>query len=215
MSAYTTVFEDNYENWSKALYRTLENPSYKKFLEITSQNAPIVVANKVLNNINNDKSQCHLNCELAEADGHGQQVSGWYLMNEFLFNECESGICRLIHHSILLLPNGEYINITDDEGRSHHIFLPDPSRRYDMINNIGFNDRMVFDNNFMKGKDAIQAVPRNKVLYACNEYYDRDASFEKFRMYNTEREAMESIPKGLSRSEQDKWLTLKTNIVVS
>jgi hypothetical protein len=158
----------------------------------------------------NDRNQCHENCRLAELNEVGKSISGWYLLNEFIFSEFEAGCLRLIHHSNLILPDGTYINPTNDEGRTHHIFLRDDERKFDFDKNIGYNDRMVFGDSFMIGREHIKAVPRNKVLFASDSEFDRDTYYEKFKVFESYDSLMQSMPKGLTKDRQEKWLNLKS-----
>ncbi|MEK8123181.1 hypothetical protein WOB59_08945 [Methylocystis sp. IM4] len=134
-------------------------------------------------------------------------------MCEYIFEEIPAGMCRLVHHSNILLPNGTLINPTYDPC-SHHIFFRDDRRAFSFRDGIGYNDRMVLGDEFLKGQKTREPVPRNKVLYSANEYYDRDLRFEKFRMYETKEEAYAQVPQSLSEEDKIKWLTLKTNASV-
>ena len=168
MSDFTFAdgFTDDLGSWTRALEQTLAVPSYKQFIEVTSGHSPVVVANNPNLTKTNDRNQCHENCRLAELEGLGKRISGWYFMNEFIYKEFGTGMMKLVHHSNLLLPDGTYINPTLDENRTHHIFLRDDKRHFDFDKSIGYNDRMVFGDNFMVGREHIKAVPRNKVLGA-------------------------------------------------
>jgi len=213
MSGFT--FADNFTNnlagWTKAMEQTIAVPSYKRFLEVTSSFDLVVVPNNPNLTKTNDRNQCHENCRLAELDGVGKRVSGWYLMNEFIYSEYASGMLRLVHHSNLLLPDDSYINPTSDENNSHHIFLRDDKRHFDFDKNIGYNDRMVFGDSFMAGRDTRKTVPRNKVLYACEGEYDRDLMYEKFTVHTSLESVIKDMPKRLTDEQRQHWITLKSS----
>ena len=213
MSGFTFVdgFSNDLAGWTKAMEQTIAVPSYKRFLEITSNYQLIVVANNPNLTKTNDRNQCHENCRLAELDGAGKSVSGWYLMNEFIYSEYGSGMLRLVHHSNLLLADGSYVNPTSDENRTHHIFLRDDKRHFDFDKNICYNDRMVFGDNFMVGRDKYKAVPRNKVLFSSESEYDRDLMYEKFTVHTSPEAVIADMPKGLTREQRQRWMILKSS----
>lgn len=213
MAEFTFIegFTNDLDGWTMAMERTIAIPSYKRFLEVTSKSNLIVVANDPSLTKSNDRNQCHENCRLAEAQGVGKRVSGWYVINEFIYSEYGSGMMRLVHHSNLLLPNGTYINPTNVGENSHHIFLRDDERHFDFERLVGYNDRMVFGDSFMVGRDHIRAVPRNKVLYSSEHEYDRDKYFEKFTVHTSPESVMKDMPKGISRKEQERWMILKSS----
>jgi hypothetical protein len=78
MSGFTFVdgFTNDIASWTTAMEKTIAVPSYKRFLEITSNYQLIVVANNPNLTKTNDRNQCHENCRLAELDGAGKRVSG-------------------------------------------------------------------------------------------------------------------------------------------
>jgi hypothetical protein len=198
--------KNNAHGWADVLNKTLEVASYKKFIEVTSKHAPIVVKNDSTFYKINKKGNCHINCNIAEEKGLGKRVSGWYLMNEFTHEGFIDGMCRLVHHSNLMLADGTLINITSGGEGKFHIFIQDDYRDFDLINKVGFNDRMVFGDSFLVGRN----VPRNKTHYAAQDQFDRDVFFEKFKIHSSKEEALKSIPQNLSYHEQVKWVTLKT-----
>ncbi len=205
-------FIDNMAYWENVLKQVKSRLSFKRFLDVTSEQGPLVVSNRPDLTLTNDRHQCHENCRLAALSGLGTPVSGWYLLTEFVFEDWPRGYLRLIHHSNLMLADRSIVNITNDEGRKHHLFLPDDKRSFDFSNNIGYNDRLVFGDEFMAGRDHVRAVPRNKVLYAVDEEYERDAQYEKFRIYQSKEEIFAAIPKGLSSKDVQRWILFKTNI---
>jgi hypothetical protein len=209
--SFTLRFNDNIDNWNAALEQIMAVPSYKKFFEITSPHKPVVVSNTSCAGVPNTLGYCHLNCHKAELEGIGTHVSGWYVMCEFLHNEIPTGMCRLIHHSNILLSDGTLINPTVDYGRSHHIFLRDDERVFDLQNNVGYNDRMVFGDAFLRGHHTSRPVPRNKVLYTARGHFDRDPIFEKFTFYYTPKDLWAAVPKCLHPSKVGSWIALKTN----
>jgi hypothetical protein len=213
MSDYTFAdgFTNDFDGWSKAVEKTMAVPSYKRFLEVTSSYSLMVVENNPNLTKVNDRNQCHENCRLAELEGIGKRISGWFVMNEFIYKEYGTGMMRLVHHSNLLLPDGTYINPTLDLNRTHHIFLRDDKRHFDFEKLIGYNDRMVFGDSFMVGRDHFRAVPRNKVLFAAEEEYDRDLYYEKFRVHKTPEEVFNEMPKGLTNEQKQRWLKLKSS----
>jgi hypothetical protein len=197
---------NTFEGWSEALEKMLKVQSYKKFFAVTSKFEPIVVENDSTLFEDNKKGFCHLNCKEAERKGLGKRVSGWFVMNELTHEDMYSGMCRLVHHSNLLLPNGKFVNPTICGEEVAHIFIQDDERDFDFTNKIGFNDRMVFGDSFLVGK----SVPRNKVHFAALSEFSRDVYFEKFKIYASREETMKVIPQNISYQEQVKWMTLKT-----
>lgn len=197
---------DTNEGWNKVLNKTLAVISYKKFFDVTSKHAPIIVKNDDKFYKENKKGNCHVNCKKAEEDGLGKRVSGWSLMNEFTHEDITSGMCRLVHHSNLMLADGTLVNITSGEGSSSHIFIQDDVRDFDFVNRIGFNDRMVFGDSFLVGR----TVPRNKVHYAAKSEFSRDVFFEKFTIYKSMADALDIVPKNKPHKEMIQWMTLKT-----
>ena len=137
----------------------------------------------------------------------GLRVSGWYVMNEFTHDSFADGMCRLMHHSNLMLADGSILNITKDEYAKYHIFIQDDLRDFDFDNRIGYNDRMVFGDSFLVGR----SVPRNKVHFGAKGELSRDIYFEKFKIYTADEKNSITIPTNLSYQEQIKWITLKTN----
>ena len=208
---YTEGFTNDLVGWTMAMEKTVSVPSYKRFLEVTSNFNLVVVANDPTLTNSNNKAQCHENCRLAELQGVGERVSGWHVFNEFIFSDFTSGMMRLVHHSNLILPNGTYINPTRDRENSHHIFLRDDKRQFDFMNLIGFNDRMIFGDNFMVGRDRYRAVPRNKVLFASDSEYDRDLIYEKFKVHKSQEDVFADMPSSLNHEQQKRWMILKSS----
>ena len=197
---------NTFEGWSEALEKMLKVQSYKKFFAVTSKFEPIVVENDSTLFEKNKEGFCHLNCKDAENEGLGKRVSGWYVMNEFTHEVFNSGLCKLVHHSNLLLANGKIVNPTVCGDEVAHIFIQDDERDFDFENKIGFNDRMIFGDSFLVGN----SVPRNKVHFSALSEFSRDVYFEKFKIYASGEDAMKVIPKNISYQEQVKWMTLKT-----
>ena len=193
--------------WNEVLQKTLDVASYKKFFEVTSHHNALVVKNDDTFYKLNKRGNCHENCRQAEADGLGLRVSGWYVMNEFTHDGFADGMCRLEHHSNLMLADGSLLNITSDDDANFHIFIQDEARDFDFDNRIGYNDRMVFGDSFLVGR----SVPRNKVHFAAKGELSRDIYFEKFKIYTADEKNSITIPTNLSYQEQIKWITLKTN----
>jgi hypothetical protein len=198
---------NNYNGWFEVLQKTLDVASYKKFFEVTSHYNALLVKNDDTFYKLNKRGNCHENCRQAEADGLGLRVSGWYVMNEFTHDGFADGMCRLVHHSNLMLADGSLLNITSDNDASFHIFIQDDVRDFDFDNRIGYNDRMVFGDSFLVGR----SVPRNKVHFAAKGELSRDIYFEKFKIYTADEKILITIPTNLSYQEQIKWITLKTN----
>jgi hypothetical protein len=213
MSGFTFAanFTNDLDGWTKAMQQTLAVTSYNRFLKFTSDYEPVVVENDPTLTEVNHKNQCHGNCRIAEQNGVGKRVSGWYVVNEFVYAQFPVGMMRLIHHSNILLADGTYINPTSDKGASHHIFLRDDKRHFDFEKRIGYNDRMVFGDSFMLGKDHIKAVPRNRVLFSADEEYDRDLYYEKFKVHTSREEVIADMPRGLTPDQERKWLKLKSS----
>jgi hypothetical protein len=203
-------FANNIDGWTKALEKTNAVPSYVRFLNVTSNYELVVVVNNPNLTSSNDKNQCHENCRKAEIEGIGKRISGWRVLNEFISKEYVPGLMRLFHHSNLLMPDGTYVNPTSDGNKTHHIFLRDDKRHYNFEKATGFNDRMVFGDEFMVGNDFYKAVPRNKVLYSSDGEFDRDLYFEKFTVHKSREEVFNDIPKGLTGEEQKRWVILKS-----
>ena len=213
MSGYTFAagFKNDLDSWKLAIEKTIAVPSYKRFLEVTSEYKLQIVVNNPRLISTNDRNQCHENCRLAELNGVGKKVSGWYLLNEFIFSEFSTGMLRLIHHCNLMLPDGSFINPTNDENRTHHIFLRDDKRHFDFDKNIGYNDRMVLGDSFMIGRENIKSIPRNKVLFASDSEFERDLYYEKFTVHESVEAVMADMPKGLTKELQEKWMVLKSS----
>lgn len=199
------------EGWNEVLEKTLSVTSYKRFLDVTSKSTPIIVKNDATFYKVNKKDNCHLNCQKAENDGLGKRVSGWYLMNEYTHEDIPSGLCRLVHHSNLMLEDGSLVNITSGQEETSHIFIQDSQRDFDFQNRVGYNDRMVFGDSFLVGK----TVPRNKIHFAAKSEFSRDIFFEKFTIYKSMEEALNVIPKNMSQKEMIQWMTLKTTCSIS
>ena len=207
---FVAGFENDFHSWVQVIEKTLAVPSYKRFLDVTSKYELQVVPNNQNLLPVNDRNQCHENCRLSEVNGVGKRISGWYLLNDFIFFEIPIGTMRLTHHSNLLFSDGSLINPTIDDNRTHHIFLRDDDRHFDFTKNTGYNDRMVFGDSFMIGPENIKAIPRNKVLFASGSEFDQDVFYEKFTVYETSDAVMLAMPKGLTKAQQEKWMTLKT-----
>jgi hypothetical protein len=199
------------DGWTKALEMTLGVASYKRFLEVTSSYVPIVVENDAAFPEFSSRNKCHINCRSVELDGKGRRVSGWYIINEFVSSDFPRGMMRLVHHSNVLLVDDKMINPTFDYGNSHHLFLRDDERDYDFDKDIGYNDRMVFGDEFMLGADSHKAVPRNKVLFAADGEFDRDLYYEKFTVHKSTDEVLAACPILLSEEEKRRWITLKSS----
>ena len=169
---------NDYNGWNEVLQKTIAIKSYKKFFEVTSQKSAVVVKNDASIFRENKIGNCHENCRKAESEGLGLRISGWYVMNEFTHDGFVSGMCRLVHHSNLLLADGSLVNITTDEDTKCHIFIQDDLRDFNFENRIGYNDRLLFGDTFRVGK----SVPRNKVHFAAKDEFSRDVYFEKFKI---------------------------------
>ena len=207
---FSDGFVNNLEAWNKALEQTLAVQSYKKFLQVTSPFEPVVVENNPNLTGSNSRSQCHENCRIAESNGLGKKISGWKITNEFIYADLGVGRMRITHHSNLILPDGTLINPTRDDICSHHLFLRDDNRHFDFEKRIGYNDRMVFGDAFLVGRDSQRAIPRNKVFFVSGSEFDRDLIYEKFKVYLTQEEVFADMPKNLSKAERVKWITLKS-----
>ena len=199
---------NDYNGWNEVLQKTMAIKSYKKFFEVTSQKSAVVVKNDASIFRENKIGHCHENCRKAELEGLGLRVSGWYVMNEFTHESFASGMCRLVHHSNLLLADGSIVNITSDVEAKYQIFIQDELRDYDFENRIGYNDRLLFGDTFRVGA----SVPRNKVHFAAKDKFSRDVYFEKFKLYTSDDKESIQIPNNLSYKEQITWITLKTNL---
>lgn len=198
------------QTWINAISSITSVPSYEKFLRITSERSLVVVKNNQNFAEDNTRNQCHENCRKAEIEGKGKRVPGWIVLSEFTYKECAAGILRLVHHSNMQLDDGSYVNPTNNFRNLHHIFLPDEKRDYDFDKCMGYNDRMVFSDNFMVGRDFYKAVPRNRVLFTADDEFHRDLYYEKFTVHKSPEEVMADMPKGLSAEQEKKWITLKS-----
>jgi hypothetical protein len=198
------------KGWEQRTLEIMAVPNYKKFLEITSPYGLHVVASNPDFSKLNQKNNFHENCKLLELQGKGRAVSGWYLLCDLLFSEIPRGVCRLIHHCNLQLEDGSLINPTiDNAGQPFHLFLRDDARSYNLEQEIGYNDRMVFGDAYQLAQGQYASAPRNKVLFARDEYFSRDLAYERFKAYKTVEELATAIPKSLSAKEQELWLALK------
>ena len=86
---------NTFEGWAEVLEKMLKVQSYKKFFDVTSKFAPIIVENDSTLFEKNIEGFCHLNCKDAENEGLGKRVSGWYVMNEFMFKNARY---RAVHY---------------------------------------------------------------------------------------------------------------------
>jgi hypothetical protein len=102
------------------------------------------------------------------------------------------------------------INPTDDEGKGFHVFIQDENRQYDFGADVGYNDRMIFGDDFLKDHPNSRSIPRNKVHFASADQYDRNMIYERFKRYTSKSELFNDLPKTASREEQMKWMALKT-----
>lgn len=202
--------QDNYTSWEAALEKIMAVPSYKMFFKETSKFKPVVVRNDINFGPTNNEGESHQNCLRAELEGLGKRVSGWNLYCEHLFEIIPEGMCKLVHHSNIFLPDGTYVNPTDS-GYSHHIFLRDDKRDYDFESDIGYNDRTWFTRKFNVKPFKIGRVPRNTVMFSKRSAIDSDPFFEKYKFCNTIEEFYDQIPKGLPEEYMDKWIKLKTS----
>jgi len=206
---YTATSFDTTQSlcWEQVKKSILGVPSYKRFLEVTSKQDLLVVRIHPDFSSSNKAKDCHSNCHLLELEGKGKAVSGWYLMCDLIFNEFPKGLCRLVHHSNLELKDGSVINPTIDLARMpFHIFLKDDARHYDLKHEIGFNDRMIFGDDF---DDADTNISKNKVYYARDDQRSRDVFFEKFKVYKNFAEIAAVVPRHLSDDEKALWMALK------
>jgi len=195
--------------WERVLEKMLAVPSYKKFFEVTSPYKPVVVRNNSSITPFNQNLNCHFNVKNAVENGLGEHVFGWEICNEFVFKQMPRGLCQLVSHSNLLDINGELFNITQKEF-PFSFFLRDDSRKYDFTNRIGYNNRLIYGDDF-KPNGPSRNIPRNKLFYESQGEIDRNMFFEKFQ--EPEENSLESIqkliPKNLSAQEKLKWISLK------
>jgi len=88
---------------------------------------------------------CHENVRLAIEKFGGGFVSGWLLAR--LPKEIENGLYIWSFHSVWRKPDGKLLDVTKDrnyKGRDKTIFVPDSLRVPDMIENISYNNFVVF-----------------------------------------------------------------------
>ena len=88
---------------------------------------------------------CHENVRLAIGNFGGCFVSGWLLAR--LPKEIEKGLYIWSFHSVWRKPDGKLLDVTKDRnyrGRDKTIFVPDSYRIPDMIENISYNNFVVF-----------------------------------------------------------------------
>ena len=88
---------------------------------------------------------CHENVRLAIQKLGGSFVSGWLLAR--LPKEIERGLYIWSFHSVWKKPDGKLLDVTKDrnyKGRDKTIFIPDSFRVPDMIENISYNNFVVF-----------------------------------------------------------------------
>ncbi len=207
--------ENNFDSsspaaWESVKQQILEVPSYKKFLSVTSDQDLSIVANKSDFSGFNKKNNCHENCQRLEELGMGTAVSGWYVLCDIIFYEVPPGLFRLVHHCNLRLSDGTLINPTiDNINVPFHLFLRDDKRRYDLDQEIGYNDRMMFSDAYEPEPGITKSVPRNKVLYARDEYFSRDLTYERFKVYKTLGELAAAVPKSLDYQDRVLWRALK------
>ncbi len=212
MSMYTTKGFDSSsrDGWERIKQEILAAPSYQRFLSVTSDQDLAVVENRADFSELNQENNCHENCQRLEELGMGTAVSGWYVLCDTIFNEVPTGVCRLVHHCNLQLQDGLLINPTiDNINLPFHLFLRDDKRRYDLDQEIGYNDRMVFSDAYEPAPSSAKSVPRNKVLFARDDYYSRDLAYERFKGYKTIEELAAAVPKSLSDQDRELWMALK------
>lgn len=209
---YTTKGFDcsSREGWDRIKQEILAAPSYQRFLSVTSNQDLAVVENRADFSELNQENNCHENCQRLEELGMGTAVSGWYVLCDTIFNEVPTGVCRLVHHCNLQLLDGALVNPTIDNMNSpFHLFLRDDKRGYDLDQEIGYNDRMMFSDTYEPEPYSTKSVPRNKVLYARDEYFSRDLAYERFKVYKTLGELAAAVPKSLSQADRKLWMALK------
>ena len=87
MSGYTFAagFKNDLESWKLAIEKTIAVPSYKRFLEVTSEHKLQVIVNNPKLLSTNDRNQCHENCRLAELNGIGKKVVGLVFAERIYF----------------------------------------------------------------------------------------------------------------------------------
>jgi|688.fasta_scaffold491489_2 hypothetical protein len=198
--------------WHLMLEEMLKVESYKTFFSITSTHEPIVVENKLIEGLNSDKDDCHGNVKSAVDKMKGEMLSGWIVINEFIFENCPVGICRLVHHCNLKLKNEKILNITKDNYETpFHIFIRDDKRKFNFDKNEGYNDRMIFADHL---KHENKNIPRNKVFFCAEDYFDRDLYFEKFTIHKNKEELSKLIPHNLNDKDRLKWIMLKSKVSI-
>ncbi len=198
------------ETWKLMLEQMLKIESYKTFFSITSIHNPIIVENKLIEGLDSYKNDCHENVRLAASKDEGEMLSGWIVINEFIFENCPVGICRLAHHCNLKLKTEKILNITKDNYETpFHIFIRDDKRKYNFDKNEGYNDRQIFADH-SKHKD--ENIPRNEVFFCSEDYFDRDLYFEKFTGNMNIKELLKLVPKNLKDEDKLKWMMLKTKV---
>jgi hypothetical protein len=137
-------------------------------------------------------------------------LSGWIVINEFIFENCPVGICRLVHHCNLKLKNEKILNITKDNYETpFHIFIRDDKRKFNFNKNEGYNDRQIFADHSIHEDENI---PRNKVFFFAEDYFDKDLYFEKFTMHKNIKELLKLVPKNLKEEDRLKWMMLKSKV---
>lgn len=90
----------NKRNWNLEVnaWTNVKNWKLQNFFSITSIHKPIIVENKLIEGLDNYKDDCHGNVRSAANKGEGEMLSGWIVINEFIFENCPIGLCRLLHH---------------------------------------------------------------------------------------------------------------------
>ena len=111
--------------------------------------------------------QCHLNVKRLVDEQGGRSVSGWLLSRSPKI--LERGLYIWSFHSVWMKLDGKLLDVTFDKnyaGRDKSIFVPDSTRVPDLIEDISYNNFVVFtDQSYAKvhgehiGKNLIPYCP--------------------------------------------------------
>lgn len=111
----------------------------------TGNDCVMVRKAKEKDKITGKAGECHLNVKIVIDKLGGSAVSGWLLSR--IPNLLDNGMYLWNFHSVWMKPDGKLLDVTDDKyyiGRDKSIFVPDATRKPDLLEGLSYNSFVVF-----------------------------------------------------------------------
>jgi hypothetical protein len=113
--------------------------------EFTGGECVLVRKSKNKDVLTGSSGNCHQNVKILVENHGGSSISGWLLTR--VSSLLQKGMYVWSFHSVWMQPDGKLLDVTDDvnyAGKDKSTFLPDSSRVPDLVEEISYNNFVVF-----------------------------------------------------------------------